>query len=86
MVSADQLQKYSDLNLKQFVESSSDIRWCPFPDCGYAICIGGKGDVAVPTNGGVVSDDDSTPGRNVECGRGHGFCWWAYKFFFILVL
>ncbi len=86
MVSADQLQKYSDLNLKQFVESSSDIRWCPFPDCGYAICIRGKGDVAVPTNGGVVSDDDSTPGRNVECGRGHGFCWWAYKFFFIIVL
>ncbi len=82
MVSADQLQKYSDLNIKQFVESSSDIRWCPFPDCGYAICIRGKGgvasgDVTTPTHGGVgvASDDDSTPGRNVECGRGHGFCW-----------
>lgn len=79
-VSADQLQKYSDLNIKQFVESSSDIRWCPFPDCSYAICIRGKGGVSKSTTppegeGGVAGDDDPTPGLNVECGRGHGFCW-----------
>ena len=84
MVSEDQLEKYSELNIKQFVESSSDIRWCPFPDCGYAICIRGKMNRAgkdTPTADGMLDGamggvwDEYTLGMNVECGRGHGFCW-----------
>lgn len=88
-MSKDQLEKYSDLNIKKFVDSSSDIRWCPFPDCSYAICIKDKGGVSskrgvsksdTPTESVVngacaVVADDWTPGVNVECGRGHGFCW-----------
>lgn len=33
------MEHYTDLTVKQFVDSSADIRWCPYPDCNYAICI-----------------------------------------------
>ena len=82
--------------MKQFADNSADIRWCPYPDCGYAICIkneakqagGGGGKVGnggstgeagkEKTDGGagaVAQDLPFQPGWNVECGRGHGFCW-----------
>ena len=75
--------------MKQFADNSADIRWCPYPDCGYAICI--KNDAKQADDGGgkvgkektdggegagaVAQDLPFQPGWNVECGRGHGFCW-----------
>ena len=39
--------------------------------------VSGSGrDTSTVVNGaGAVVADDWTPGVNVECGRGHGFCW-----------
>lgn len=84
LVSEGQMERYTDLNLKQFVASSADIRWCPFPDCGYAICTNREEkEVDVPvggasrlvTGGRASSEALLTAGENVECGQGHGFCW-----------
>ena len=105
-MSKDQLEHYVELTVKQFADNSADIRWCPYPDCGYAICIkneakqagdGGKGNGGrsssrsgsgetgrEKTDGGeeqvagaVAKDLPFQPGWNVECGRGHGFCWYV---------
>ena len=121
MISPKQMDKYTELTIKQFVDSSADIRWCPYPDCGYAICMKrearkeeGKG-VPVKKTGapktelgvevgkeemensvelltesedeggavggatvvGVAMEKALTCGENVECGQGHGFCWYV---------
>ena len=95
VVSKDQLEHYVELTVKQFADNSADIRWCPYPDCGYAICIksegkergkaaAGGGAVGVASKREGVAKEKSPdgavalpfqPGWNVECGRGHGFCW-----------
>ena len=75
------MEKYKELSLKQFVDSSSGIRWCPFPDCGYAICMKrepSKREVAEDAEGAVGGAvKELTRGENVECGQGHGFCWYV---------
>ena len=35
---------------------------------------GSKGDV-VRNGDGATGGAEGQPGLNVECGRGHGFCW-----------
>ena len=80
-----------ELTVKQFADNSADIRWCPYPDCGYAICIkkddkedGSEASGGVAMGGSRRSKEKTQdgaatlpfqPGWNVECGRGHGFCW-----------
>ena len=96
-MSKEQLEHYVELTVKQFADNSAGIRWCPYPDCGYAICIkdetkqadgkvanGGKAGEAGKdkTDGGEAVGGGATalpfqPGWNVECGRGHGFCWYV---------
>lgn len=84
LISEKQMEKYSDLAVQNFVDSSTGIRWCPYPDCGYAICI--RRDKEEEEEERVVKDEADgatamvsskkmTPGENVECGQGHGFCW-----------
>lgn len=85
LISEKKMEKYTELSVKQFVDTSSDIRWCPYPDCGYAICIKNEGkdkkEEKTKGGGGVAVGRASssimklTPGKNVECGQGHGFCW-----------
>lgn len=125
-MSKDQLEHYVELTVKQFADNSAGIRWCPYPDCGYAICIkdeaeqaagatgvagggggrGGAGTVGgkVVENGGsssnagkertngrrgggevagaMAQDLPFQPGWNVECGRGHGFCWYVCMYMY----
>ena len=96
MVSKEQLEHYVELTVKQFADNSADIRWCPYPDCGYAICIKSEGKQSAAgaigggkmANGGSAGEEKANgagavalpfqPGWNVECGRGHGFCWYAH--------
>ena len=80
VVSKEQLEHYVELTVKQFADNSADIRWCPYPDCGYAICIK-KEDKAAGGEAEKTADGATAlpfqPGWNVECGRGHGFCWYV---------
>ena len=64
-------QRYTDLNIKQFVGSCKDMKWCPHPGCSYAIKLpdGESGMV------GVARAESPDVGINVVCGRGHWVCW-----------
>jgi len=111
------MERYSELAIQNFVDSSAEIRWCPFPDCGYAICMrkNSKENSQDPEDDEIRSKEDRskedrskedrskegtsnggdgggsegatalsgvwkmTPGVNVECGQGHGFCWECLK-------
>ena len=117
MVSKEQLEHYVELTVKQFADNSAGIRWCPYPDCGYAICIKneakqasasgggrgggggrsretgkkkekertdrGEGGAAEAAAGAVAQDLPFQPGWNVECGRGHGFCWYVIMYMYM---
>ena len=66
-------QRYTDLNIKQFVGSFKDMKWCPYPGCSYAI----KLPEGIHNEGGIPRDKTDSPdlGINVVCGRGHWVCW-----------
>eukprot|EP00731_Ephydatia_muelleri_P020035 Em0012g860a len=66
-------QRYTDLNIKQFVGSRKDMKWCPYPGCTYAI----KLPTCTSDVEGVarVKEDSPDMGINVVCGRGHWVCW-----------
>ena len=64
-------QRYTDLNIKQFVGSCKDMKWCPHPGCSYAIKLpDGESSVV-----GVARAESPDVGINVVCGRGHWVCW-----------
>lgn len=72
-MSRDMALKYLQFDIKAFVDSNPNIRWCPHPGCGQAI--------KKPT---VIEDplliDEvgvaTTPtGITVHCGQNHYFCW-----------
>jgi ankyrin repeat/IBR domain-containing protein 1 len=67
LVNEELFKKYSDLNIKHFVDSCKDFKWCPFPDCNQAV-MKKDGRTTAPELG-------QRHGINVECGNGHGFCW-----------
>lgn len=66
-------QRYIDLNIKQFVGSFKDMKWCPHPGCNYAIKLpeGIHNDLGIPRDKADLPD----VGINVVCGRGHWVCW-----------
>ena len=53
--------------VQNFVDKNRDIKWCPFPDCGQAVML-----KETTVDCAIFGDKQ---GINVECGRGHGFCW-----------
>ena len=64
VVSQDVAAKFLSFDIKAFVDSNPNIRWCPHPGCSQAISL----------------PEDSTSsvevkGQTVSCGYGHYFCW-----------
>ena len=76
LVAQELYEKYSQLNVQQFVDSCADVKWCPFPNCGLAVGLqevgGAKSDDMVKRKRGGPGDHQRL---NVECEQGHGFCW-----------
>lgn len=54
--------RYSELLDRTFVDDNGAMKWCPAPDCEYAI------ECHIPS----VSLSSIVP--TVECGEGHKFC------------
>ena len=75
LVPMDVYDKYSQLNVQQFVDSCADVKWCPFPNCDQVVSLkevgGAESDDAVKRKKGGAGEG----GLNMECERGHGFCW-----------
>lgn len=63
IVSDDDKLRYGVFCLGAYVEGNERVRWCPGPDCGFA--------VEYDDFGGNVGDGD---GYDVVCGCGYCFC------------
>ncbi len=80
--------KYLKFGIDAFVQASSNMKWCPHPGCGRAVCLPSS-EVPPTTPGPVTADDGgasaststgdtsqvNAPPRTVDCGMGHFFCW-----------
>jgi len=81
LVSDDIARRYLQFDLRSFVETNPDLKWCPNSGCSMAVrnprlfennFIHKK--VIVPDlheQHNVIYEFSST----VDCGRGHEFCW-----------
>ena len=73
-------QKYTSLNLSNFVDTYSAVKWCPYPNCGSAVSIkreegGGVREGRRGQSPPAAAAEGICFGFNVECSNGHGFCW-----------
>ncbi|XP_060599500.1 ankyrin repeat and IBR domain-containing protein 1-like [Ruditapes philippinarum] len=77
VVSRDMARRYLQFDIKAFVDSNPNIKWCPFPGCGRAVKLPEVSEGA--TASGVASPRHSKipndTSRAVDCGNGHYFCW-----------
>lgn len=69
VVSSEMAVKFLSFDIKAFVDSNPDIRWCPHPGCSQAVGRPSSADLS-PTH-----SDKEVKGRTVLCGSGHSFCW-----------
>ena len=67
VVSPELYQRYTTLNLQQFVSEYRGVKWCPHPGCDQA--------VATPEQQSAERRKENA-GLNVWCGKGHAFCWY----------
>ena len=68
VVSPKLYQRYTTLNLQQFVSEYRGVKWCPHPGCGQA--------VTTPEQQSAERRKKENAGLNVWCGKGHAFCWY----------
>lgn len=64
--------KFLSFDIKAFVDSNPNIRWCPHPGCSQAV------NRPLPSQDTLLSPSHSRgegKGQTVPCGRGHFFCW-----------
>jgi ariadne-1 len=64
--SPEEAKRYQAYRLNDFVESNDLARWCPFPDCTYAVLLRDASVLAKMQTSSVPSD--------VECLCGWSFC------------
>ena len=73
MVSRDIALKFLSFDLKAFVDSNPNIRWCPHPGCSQAVH-----QPTTPTAENKPNpphDASKNKGHTVHCGQEHYFCW-----------
>ncbi|KAL8591046.1 hypothetical protein ACOMHN_015669 [Nucella lapillus] len=74
IVSRDMARRYLQFDIKAFVDSNPDMKWCPYPGCGRAVKlpeIDGMATSCSQTRVAIPSDTS----RSVDCGAAHYFCW-----------
>ena len=65
--------KYLQYDIKSFVDTNPNIRWCPHPGCGQAV----QKPSQEPLIHGLVPDEKPNC-LFVHCGNDHYFCWYVY--------
>ncbi|BFZ21952.1 hypothetical protein BsWGS_24991 [Bradybaena similaris] len=73
IVSRDMALRYLQFDIKAFVDSNPDMKWCPYPACGRAVKLPDLDLGAKPS--AKRSKIPSDTSRGVDCGVGHYFCW-----------
>ncbi|XP_025093474.1 uncharacterized protein LOC112563582 isoform X2 [Pomacea canaliculata] len=74
IVSRDMALRYLQFDIKAFVDSNPDMKWCPYPGCGRAVKLPELSGLAssTPRTRNTLPSDTS---RSVDCGAAHYFCW-----------
>ncbi|XP_059164030.1 ankyrin repeat and IBR domain-containing protein 1-like [Physella acuta] len=73
IVSRDMALRYLQFDIKAFVDSNPDMKWCPSPGCGRAVKLP---DLELGIlQGNKRNKIPSDTSRGVDCGVGHYFCW-----------
>ena len=65
------VKKFLLYDIKAFVDSNPNIRWCPRPGCGQAVSLPAVEELPSPAP--PVGDTYAT----VHCGNDHYFCWYV---------
>ncbi|KAK3082836.1 hypothetical protein FSP39_006705 [Pinctada imbricata] len=73
VVSRDMARRYLQFDIKAFVDSNPNIKWCPYPGCARAVRLpelenSGRSQV-------IRRPEPTDTSRAVDCGNGHYFCW-----------
>ncbi|XP_072034933.1 ankyrin repeat and IBR domain-containing protein 1-like [Amphiura filiformis] len=73
VVSREMSRRYLQFDIKAFVESHPNLKWCPIAGCGRAVKLP---DVDTPQRETTPSPTSPPPmSHAVDCGQGHIFCW-----------
>lgn len=76
LVSREMARKYLQFDIKAFVESNPNLKWCPSPGCGQAVRL--PSSTVLPASVAVdASSSKETEALIVDCGKGHFFCWYC---------
>ena len=77
VVSREMAQRFLNFDIKAFVDSNPNIRWCPAPGCGQAVAL--TAPTEDPFDPLLVDSDfghvKQRKGRVAHCGKQHYFCW-----------
>ncbi|XP_015762798.1 PREDICTED: ankyrin repeat and IBR domain-containing protein 1-like [Acropora digitifera] len=73
LVSREMASRYLQFDIKAFVESNPNLKWCPSPGCGQAVRLPSS---MLPSSPVAVDSYSSkeTEAMIVDCGKGHFFC------------
>ena len=77
MVSREMALKFLSFDIKAFVDSNPNIRWCPHPDCSQAVSrpppLDDHSHHLSPSHSAAATT--KVTGQTVHCGSEHYFCW-----------
>ncbi len=78
MVSQEMALKFLSFDIKAFVDSNPNIRWCPRPGCSQAVSqappLEDHAQLS-PSHSQEAESGSVVKGRTVHCGAEHYFCW-----------
>lgn len=75
IVSREMAKKYLQYDIKEFVETNPNMKWCPSAGCGQAV----KKPVQEYDSAVLMGDDRDEQSKClfVHCGKDHYFCWFV---------
>lgn len=75
LVAPDMVRRYLQFDIKAFVDSNPNIKWCPYPGCGRAVRLP-ENEILHPEPIHIPNLQPPLPTSHaVDCGNGHFFCW-----------
>lgn len=76
-MSREMAQRFLNFDIKAFVDSNPNIRWCPHPGCGQAVALSAPIEDPFDQQPQVdsLSRLKERTGRVAHCGQKHYFCW-----------
>ena len=75
VVSREIALKFLSFDLKAFVDSNPNIRWCPHPGCSQAVHQHAPPAIQHHASLSPVRSPHKIKGHTVHCGHEHYFCW-----------